>query len=1114
MLGNELIFIRPRDLFYPYGNATDQELPKEDDIGIEVHIARDFPYFDSNHRSLFVNDNGILSFNKLVEAYEADPFPLDDNRRLIAPYWADVDLSKGTGSVFYREITNDEEVFDRATKEVLRVFGGELGLKKFTTKWIFIATWENVPYFYLTGVGDRYNTFQTVLITDGVLSFVMFNYGQLEWTTGLSSGGEDGLAKGNKSVAAQVGFNAGDGVNFYSVVGSRTNQILNINRTSNVDRIGRWMFRVDLTDIVAGGCYDDIDDDRLSISPRVGSLLGGEVLYISGPCFDETKSIKCRIDGVVTSTSYKQHSPFTVECVTPMLLKVGDISVALSIDGGNTFPYTGSIHIVSLDIIRPPITFTSSGDTLDISWPVGNFPYFYSTAEDIRVDLNMYTYQEGNSNRRSIGGDIRLEKLVTVVSDIALTTAGYELDLASLPVEGKDVGLLQIVEHSVAPSIDVQPSMWSLPFNLNPSNSDSATTWCNEWARTAEGVNPTDDTPPCPCTLQQAIADTTWYEDDPFCNKGSQLERNCKNRPDAVHCVRARLPSTNGNGNQCCYSVDGYILHLEDFSSGGSHQLYHHAGASPYDLVGDIPFLSNYLWDVIPWNQCCVRSSSHSSCQAYLNKRPSDQCLDYNTPEPASIFGEPHIITFDDARLAFNELGEFVLMQLTSASELTSATEFEIQGRLQPFNKTATEPGTVGTALTAFAVYYAKSTTYIQVVLSERRTMDLMVWEEGQMTEWQLIDFAAGSWWRLNGVTVSSTTPSEILIQYDNGISAQVRVHSNSTAMALLVLAPESFKMRTTGLLGSWNDNPEDDNVSSTEFVVAASNSFFHYEALANYTTYNQPGFVPISTLPSTIPEEQVNLLCGNSMACAYDYQKTGDPNVAKGTKDAEEDYDNTDDSTEDVSVCPRLDAPVDGTKIGTVYIYGMSVSFTCREGSTLVGSESRTCINGAWSGNATSCEGPEPDKITKTNIILPLVIAAGALFGIISIIILIMICRIRRNRKKKETIEMDPTHERGPSNIPNPGYDDFDETPPEERKNVVQITPGGDPEYTKLDDHKKKGIDNDYMSIRNGARLLNGYDYPDEKKESKKHVDTDSEAEDEIAAIKKHFKAERELQM
>ncbi|XP_071951618.1 sushi domain-containing protein 2-like [Antedon mediterranea] len=1095
------------DLFYPYGNSTDQQLPREDDIGIEVQLARVFPYFDSNHRSLFVNDNGILSFLKLVKLYEADSFPLDDNRRLIAPYWADVDISRvNEGHVYFREVTNDQELFDRATSEVLRLFGGELGLKRFTTKWLFIATWEKVPFYVVSGQANRYNTFQTVLITDGVLSFVIFNYGVLEWTTGWSSyGSSNGLAQGNESVAAQVGFNAGNGLNFYSVEGSRTNDILKINETSNIDREGRWMFRVDLTDIKPGGCYDNVNDE-LSVSPKVVSMLGGDVLYVSGPCYDEAQDINCMIDGVMIPTSFNIDTPFTVTCIMPTTLKVGDMAVSLSVDGGNTYLYTGSVTSVSIDQIPPPITFTSSGDMLDISWPKENFPNIDSVPADIRVDLSLVTYQERNSLRRNTGDDITLAKLVTVAINIPLTQDGYQLDLTSLSLDDFDVGLLLIEEYSDVPSAELKPSMWSLPLNINPSNADSAVSWCREWSMTADVVEPSNDIPPCPCTLTQALADTTWYDADPFCKVGSTMEGNCATRPDAAHCVRARIPSANGFGNRCCYNTDGYLLHLKDFSSGGSHQLRHHAGASPYQQAGDIPFLSNFLWDTIPWSQCCVRADSE--CDRYIDKRPYDQCLTYDTPEPASIFGEPHIISFDDARFPFNELGEFTLLRTDVVSE------FEIQGRLQPFNTTSTEPGTVGTSLTAFVVRYAASTTYVQVVLSERRTMDLMVWEEGQMEEWRLIDFSVGSWWRLNGVTVSSTTPSKILIQYDNGISAEVTVHTNTTAMALLVLAPANFKYDTTGLLGSWNDNPDDDNKTAAEFLIAASESYFHYEALSNYTTYNQPGFVPISTIPSTIPEDKITELCMGSMACAYDYQKTGDPNVGKGTREAEEDYDNTDNDTTDVVACTRLDAPAGGTKTGTMYLSGKSVSFTCPEGHTLEGSVTRTCINGTWSGNETYCQGPEAESVTRSEFIFPLIIVALTLFVIIFLILLIMYCRIRKASKHKEDIEMDPTHERGPSTvIPVSEYDNEAPTPPEVPRNsmVVPICSTSNPEYS-LDNNKKKGIDNDYMSVRNGARPSKGIDdeEPDLKKESAKHLDSDSE--DEITAIKRHYQAEREL--
>ena len=50
------------------------------------------------------------------------------------------------------------------------------------------------------------NTFQAVLVSDGLYSFTIFNYDRIEWTTGSSSYGnkETGLAGNSNAVAAQV----------------------------------------------------------------------------------------------------------------------------------------------------------------------------------------------------------------------------------------------------------------------------------------------------------------------------------------------------------------------------------------------------------------------------------------------------------------------------------------------------------------------------------------------------------------------------------------------------------------------------------------------------------------------------------------------------------------------------------------------------------------------------------------------------------------------------------------------------------------------------------------------------------------------------------------------
>lgn len=51
---------------------------------------------------------------------------------------------------------------------------------------------STVPHFCLH-VSIQVNTFQAVMITDTERSVVMYNYGKLTWTTGINSGGINGL---------------------------------------------------------------------------------------------------------------------------------------------------------------------------------------------------------------------------------------------------------------------------------------------------------------------------------------------------------------------------------------------------------------------------------------------------------------------------------------------------------------------------------------------------------------------------------------------------------------------------------------------------------------------------------------------------------------------------------------------------------------------------------------------------------------------------------------------------------------------------------------------------------------------------------------------------------
>ena len=62
----------------------------------------------------------------------------------------------------------------------------------------------------------------------------------IEWTTGDESGGVGGFG----GTPAQAGFDSGNGVDFTVINGSFTNNIVNIDKISNVDIPGLFIFQV------------------------------------------------------------------------------------------------------------------------------------------------------------------------------------------------------------------------------------------------------------------------------------------------------------------------------------------------------------------------------------------------------------------------------------------------------------------------------------------------------------------------------------------------------------------------------------------------------------------------------------------------------------------------------------------------------------------------------------------------------------------------------------------------------------------------------------------------------------------------------------------------------
>ncbi|OCT73575.1 hypothetical protein XELAEV_18036554mg [Xenopus laevis] len=223
------------DVLYPYGLEIDTVNPKDDDGGSgPIQLSMKLPLFGKTFSSLYVNNNGLISFNSSIAMFIPSDVTTSLGNPFLAPFWADV-YNINQGDIYYRQST-DEALLSQTTTDIRRYFHNG----NFTVKWVFVATWDNVPYYGSSS--NKGDTFQAVITTDGNLTYVMFNYGDIEWTTGTSAGGSSETGLGG--TAALAGLNCGNTIACYVIPGSLSPSIIYVSSTSNVGVPGCWAFQV------------------------------------------------------------------------------------------------------------------------------------------------------------------------------------------------------------------------------------------------------------------------------------------------------------------------------------------------------------------------------------------------------------------------------------------------------------------------------------------------------------------------------------------------------------------------------------------------------------------------------------------------------------------------------------------------------------------------------------------------------------------------------------------------------------------------------------------------------------------------------------------------------
>lgn len=218
------------DLISGFGGPRDfgtEFLFRNDDSSTnEIALPFTVNFFGQEYGSFYLNNNGNITFGAELGTYTPEPFPLSASGGelpripIIAPYWADVDTRADPG-----DNSNLAWVHSPNANTV-------------------VVTWDSVGYF--SEHNDKRNDFQLVLRNrpeTGAGNFdIDFRYRKLQWTTGDASSGTNGLG----GTPAQAGFDAGDGIHFLMLPGSRTETVLDLVNTSNVasDTPGLWTFAV------------------------------------------------------------------------------------------------------------------------------------------------------------------------------------------------------------------------------------------------------------------------------------------------------------------------------------------------------------------------------------------------------------------------------------------------------------------------------------------------------------------------------------------------------------------------------------------------------------------------------------------------------------------------------------------------------------------------------------------------------------------------------------------------------------------------------------------------------------------------------------------------------
>ncbi|XP_076974143.1 mucin-4 [Tamandua tetradactyla] len=298
------------------------------------------------------------------------------------------------------------------------------------------------------------------------------------------------------------------------------------------------------------------------------------------------------------------------------------------------------------------------------------------------------------------------------------------------------------------------------------------------------------------------------------------------------------------------------------------------------------------LWqldqELEPQNWCCRWNDKPLFCALYQQRRPRIGCAGYRPPRSAWLFGDPHINTLDGANFTFNGLGDFLLVRAWNRN-----SSFLLQGR------TAQTGSAHATNFIAFAALYNSTNLgpiTVRWSLEANDTIHILFNNDNvtfesnrEVVEGQEIFNTTGIILTRNGSLVSAN--------FDGTVTISVMALSNILHASSSL--PEEYRNHTEGLLGVWNDNPDDDFKMPNGSIIPQGSSeetIFHYgmtweingtSLLGKRNDLLPSSFTPVffSQLKKNNLSETLISECNEDRQCIYDTLVTGNRSIGLHTR-------------------------------------------------------------------------------------------------------------------------------------------------------------------------------------------------------------------------------------